>query len=86
MHAGMCKRWPRRICTNLLYKAHAHITAPTLMVAGYLNWLGEERIIVEVYEHISNTFCQLASTAEKAPRFSASTSCVSGLLMRITPD
>lgn len=74
MHAGQWIRWPRRFLTNLVYKAQAQKTAATLMVAGHSNWLGDERIIVSVYEHISNTFCQLASTAENAPRISASTS------------
>ena len=76
MHAGQWMRCPRLFLTNLLYRAQAQKTAATLSAVGLWNWLGDEKMIVDVYEHISNRFCQLASTAEKAPRFSASTSYI----------
>lgn len=75
MQVGQWTRCPRRFLTKELYSSHAKNTAVTLSAVGLWNWLGDENMMVDVYEHISNTFCQLASTAEKAPLFSASTSC-----------
>ncbi len=71
-----CARWPMRCFTYAVKHKHDSATAMQLMPAGYRNWFGRAKTIVDTNDSSSNRFCSAASVDEKRARIDAGVSCL----------